>query len=168
MVSHRKHKVLHGWNCFKFPSFSHHKRYFCWMILTFPKSGHVPKCISWFHYKCRVSSWCIYFIIICKSHFLWFLCLVTFSVPSVFPRNVTAQLDESRLVISWKPPPDDKINGILRGYDVIIRYGPHMTKVSTLTTYIYVFEIFLYSKHDILDYYQSVNMIKNSNTYQQI
>lgn len=61
-------------------------------------------------------------------------------MPSVFPRNVTVQLNESRLVISWKPPPDDKINGILRGYDVIVRHGPHMTKVNTLAIYIVFFK----------------------------
>ncbi|TNM99845.1 hypothetical protein fugu_012878 [Takifugu bimaculatus] len=54
----------------------------------------------------------------------------TEGVPSVFPRNVTVQLNESWLLITWKPPPDDKINGILRGYDVIVRHGPLMTRVS--------------------------------------
>lgn len=63
-----------------------------------------------------------------------FLFLVTFSVPSVYPRNVTVQLNESWLVISWKPPPDDKINGILRGYDVIVRHGAQVTKVSLLAS----------------------------------
>jgi len=56
--------------------------------------------------------------------------LTTFTVPSVYPQNVTVQLNESRLLIKWKPPPDDKINGILRGYDVIVRHGAHHNKVS--------------------------------------
>ncbi|XP_003964258.2 tyrosine-protein kinase Mer [Takifugu rubripes] len=65
----------------------------------------------------------------------------TEGVPSVFPRNVTVQLNESWLLITWKPPPDDKINGILRGYDVIVRHGPLMTrarKVHTNTTVAFV------------------------------
>lgn len=61
--------------------------------------------------------------------------LVTFSVPSVYPRNVTVQLNESWLVITWKPPPDDKINGILRGYDVIVRHGTQVNKVSVSATW---------------------------------
>lgn len=65
----------------------------------------------------------------CPPSFTPFV-LLSFSVPSVFPRNVTVQLNESWLLITWKPPPDDKINGILRGYDVIVRHGPLMTKVS--------------------------------------
>lgn len=59
---------------------------------------------------------------------------LVFSVPSVYPRNVTVHLNESWLVISWKPPPDDKINGILRGYDVIVRHGTQVTKVSSVAT----------------------------------
>lgn len=53
------------------------------------------------------------------------------SVPSVYPRNVTVHLNESWLVISWRPPPDDKINGILQGYDVIVRHGTRVIKVSS-------------------------------------
>lgn len=59
-----------------------------------------------------------------------FYFFVTFPVPSVYPRNVTVQLNESWLMIRWKPPPEDKINGILRGYDVIVRHGTHEKKVS--------------------------------------
>uniref|UniRef100_A0A3Q2NZI2 receptor protein-tyrosine kinase n=1 Tax=Fundulus heteroclitus TaxID=8078 RepID=A0A3Q2NZI2_FUNHE len=55
-------------------------------------------------------------------------------VPSGYPRNVTMQLNESQLVIKWKPPPEDKINGILRGYDVIVRYGGSQEKVHTNLT----------------------------------
>lgn len=55
------------------------------------------------------------------------------SVPSGYPRNVTMQLNESWLVIKWKPPPENKINGILRGYDVIIRHGADQDKVSEIT-----------------------------------
>uniref|UniRef100_A0A8C5HPU7 receptor protein-tyrosine kinase n=1 Tax=Gouania willdenowi TaxID=441366 RepID=A0A8C5HPU7_GOUWI len=49
----------------------------------------------------------------------WIQSNTTEGVPSVYPRNVTVQLNESWLVIRWKPPPADKINGILKGYDVI-------------------------------------------------
>lgn len=58
--------------------------------------------------------------------------LLVFPVPSVYPRNVTVHLNESWLVISWKPPPDDKMNGILQGYDVIVRHGMHVFKVSSV------------------------------------
>uniref|UniRef100_A0A8C5HMQ8 receptor protein-tyrosine kinase n=1 Tax=Gouania willdenowi TaxID=441366 RepID=A0A8C5HMQ8_GOUWI len=60
----------------------------------------------------------------------WIQSNTTEGVPSVYPRNVTVQLNESWLVIRWKPPPADKINGILKGYDVIVRYGTQEKKVS--------------------------------------
>uniref|UniRef100_A0A3Q0RLS6 receptor protein-tyrosine kinase n=1 Tax=Amphilophus citrinellus TaxID=61819 RepID=A0A3Q0RLS6_AMPCI len=60
---------------------------------------------------------------------MWVQSNTTEGVPSVYPRNVTVQLNDSNLVISWKPPPSDKINGILRGYDVIVRYGTKEKKV---------------------------------------
>ncbi|XP_047458990.1 tyrosine-protein kinase Mer [Mugil cephalus] len=65
---------------------------------------------------------------------MWIQSNTTEGVPSVYPRNVTVQLNESWLVITWKPPPDDKINGILRGYDVIVRYGTQERKVHSNTT----------------------------------
>ncbi|XP_068597274.1 tyrosine-protein kinase Mer [Brachionichthys hirsutus] len=68
----------------------------------------------------------------------WLQSNTTEGVPSVYPRNVTVQLNESRLVIRWKPPPEDKINGILRGYDVIVRHGGHMFKIHRNTTIAFV------------------------------
>uniref|UniRef100_A0A3Q4HDZ0 receptor protein-tyrosine kinase n=1 Tax=Neolamprologus brichardi TaxID=32507 RepID=A0A3Q4HDZ0_NEOBR len=53
----------------------------------------------------------------------WVESNTTEGVPSIHPGNVTVQLEGSSLVIEWKPPPSDKINGILSGYDVIVRYG---------------------------------------------
>ncbi|XP_028280147.1 tyrosine-protein kinase Mer [Parambassis ranga] len=64
----------------------------------------------------------------------WIQSNTTEGVPSVYPRNVTVQLNESGLVIKWKPPPEDKINGILQGYDVIVRYGTQEKKVHSYTT----------------------------------
>lgn len=69
---------------------------------------------------------------------MWVQSNTTEGVPSVYPRNVTVQLNDSNLVISWKPPPSDKINGILRGYDVIVRYGTQEKKVHSLTTWAHV------------------------------
>ncbi|XP_068580867.1 tyrosine-protein kinase Mer [Cebidichthys violaceus] len=69
---------------------------------------------------------------------MWIQSNTTEGVPSVYPRNVTAQLNESWLVIRWKPPPDDKINGILRGYDVIVRHGTHMNKIHSYNTVAFV------------------------------
>ncbi|XP_023267501.1 tyrosine-protein kinase Mer-like [Seriola lalandi dorsalis] len=65
---------------------------------------------------------------------MWIQSNTTEGVPSVYPRNVTLQLNGSSLVIRWKPPPDDKINGILRGYDVIVRYGSQEKKTHSYTT----------------------------------
>ncbi|XP_040905276.1 tyrosine-protein kinase Mer [Toxotes jaculatrix] len=65
---------------------------------------------------------------------MWIQGNTTEGVPSVYPRNVTLQLNESQLVIRWKPPPDDKINGILRGYDVIVRHGIQEKKIHSYTT----------------------------------
>uniref|UniRef100_A0A671YRE0 receptor protein-tyrosine kinase n=1 Tax=Sparus aurata TaxID=8175 RepID=A0A671YRE0_SPAAU len=61
---------------------------------------------------------------------MWIQSNTTEGVPSVFPRNVTVQQNESWLVISWRPPPEDKINGILRGYDVIVRHNAQVNTVS--------------------------------------
>ncbi|CAJ1067430.1 tyrosine-protein kinase Mer [Xyrichtys novacula] len=67
----------------------------------------------------------------------WIQSNTTEGVPSVYPRNVTVHLNESWLVISWKPPPEDKINGILRGYDVVIRHGAQVNKIHSNTTTLY-------------------------------
>ncbi|XP_060895497.1 tyrosine-protein kinase Mer [Labrus mixtus] len=64
----------------------------------------------------------------------WIQSNTTEGVPSVYPRNVSVHLNESRLEISWKPPPEDKINGILRGYDVIIKNSNQVNKVHSNTT----------------------------------
>uniref|UniRef100_A0A8C4GLN2 receptor protein-tyrosine kinase n=1 Tax=Dicentrarchus labrax TaxID=13489 RepID=A0A8C4GLN2_DICLA len=61
---------------------------------------------------------------------MWIQSNTTEGVPSVYPRNVSVELNDSWLVITWKPPPDDKINGILRGYDVIVRHGTQVDTVS--------------------------------------
>ncbi|XP_053292607.1 tyrosine-protein kinase Mer [Pleuronectes platessa] len=68
----------------------------------------------------------------------WIQSNTTEGVPSVYPRNLTIQLNESWLVIRWKPPPDDKINGILRGYDVILRHGMQEKKIHSDTTTAFV------------------------------
>uniref|UniRef100_A0AAQ4PGA0 receptor protein-tyrosine kinase n=1 Tax=Gasterosteus aculeatus aculeatus TaxID=481459 RepID=A0AAQ4PGA0_GASAC len=68
----------------------------------------------------------------------WIQSNTTEGVPSVYPRNVTAQLNESWLVIRWKPPPDDKINGILSGYDVIVRHGEKENKIHSYNTVAFV------------------------------
>ncbi|KAM4591105.1 tyrosine-protein kinase Mer [Odontesthes bonariensis] len=65
---------------------------------------------------------------------MWIQNNTTEGVPSVYPRNVTVQLNESWLLIKWKPPPDDKINGILRGYDVVVRHGAHHNKIFQVHT----------------------------------
>ncbi|CAB1338444.1 unnamed protein product, partial [Coregonus sp. 'balchen'] len=51
------------------------------------------------------------------------------SLPSVYPRNLTVMLNESMLVIRWKDPPPDRVNGILTGYDVIVTYGTRVNKI---------------------------------------
>ncbi|KAM6956321.1 tyrosine-protein kinase Mer [Aplochiton taeniatus] len=64
----------------------------------------------------------------------WIQNRTTEGVPSVYPSNVTVQLNESMLVISWRPPPPEKINGLLRGYDVIIRHGTQISEIHSLST----------------------------------
>nr|XP_057914441.1 tyrosine-protein kinase Mer [Doryrhamphus excisus]XP_057914442.1 tyrosine-protein kinase Mer [Doryrhamphus excisus]XP_057914443.1 tyrosine-protein kinase Mer [Doryrhamphus excisus] len=63
----------------------------------------------------------------------WIQSITTEGVPSVYPRDVTVQLNGSWLVVRWRPPPDDKINGILQGYDIIVRHGAHVNKVHSST-----------------------------------
>uniref|UniRef100_A0A8C7GW90 receptor protein-tyrosine kinase n=1 Tax=Oncorhynchus kisutch TaxID=8019 RepID=A0A8C7GW90_ONCKI len=60
----------------------------------------------------------------------WVQSNTTEGVPSVYPRNVTVMLNESLLVIRWKDPPQDRVNGILTGYDVIVTYGTRVNKVN--------------------------------------
>ncbi|KAM4607959.1 tyrosine-protein kinase Mer [Polymixia lowei] len=69
---------------------------------------------------------------------LWIQSNTTEGVPSVFPSNVTLQLNESTLIIKWMPPPADKINGILRGYDVVVRYGTQVNTIHSYTTTAFV------------------------------
>uniref|UniRef100_A0A3B5M1B3 receptor protein-tyrosine kinase n=1 Tax=Xiphophorus couchianus TaxID=32473 RepID=A0A3B5M1B3_9TELE len=63
---------------------------------------------------------------------MWIQNSTTEGVPSSYPRNVTVQLNESWLVIKWKPLPEDKINGILQGYEVIIKHGTDEDRVSKI------------------------------------
>ncbi|XP_071379038.1 tyrosine-protein kinase Mer [Centroberyx affinis] len=69
---------------------------------------------------------------------VWIQNNTTEGVPSVYPRNVTVQLNDSVLVIRWRPPPADKINGVLRGYDVIVRHGKQENKIHSYTTTAFV------------------------------
>eukprot|EP00064_Thunnus_orientalis_P002586 superscaffoldBa00000195_g2593 len=69
---------------------------------------------------------------------MWIHSNTTEGVPSVYPRNVTVQQNESWLMIRWKPPPDDKINGILQGYDIIVRHGAQVNKFHSSTTMAFV------------------------------
>ncbi|XP_061766470.1 tyrosine-protein kinase Mer isoform X1 [Nerophis ophidion] len=68
----------------------------------------------------------------------WIQSNTTEGVPSVYPRNVTVQLNESWLVIRWKPPPDDKINGVLQGYDIIVRHGVQVNRVHSYTNMAFI------------------------------
>lgn len=54
------------------------------------------------------------------------------SVPSAAPQNVTVHVNESMLLVRWKAPPPNKINGILQGYDVLVDDGKYVSKVSYL------------------------------------
>uniref|UniRef100_A0A8C7GTH5 receptor protein-tyrosine kinase n=1 Tax=Oncorhynchus kisutch TaxID=8019 RepID=A0A8C7GTH5_ONCKI len=58
----------------------------------------------------------------------WVQSNTTEGVPSVYPRNVTVMLNESLLVIRWKDPPQDRVNGILTGYDVIVTTHTYTAK----------------------------------------
>lgn len=65
---------------------------------------------------------------------VWVQSNTTEGVPSVYPRNVTVHQNESLLVIKWKPPPDDKINGVLNGYNIIIKHGRQKSVIHSYTT----------------------------------
>uniref|UniRef100_A0AAY4E0C9 receptor protein-tyrosine kinase n=1 Tax=Denticeps clupeoides TaxID=299321 RepID=A0AAY4E0C9_9TELE len=70
----------------------------------------------------------------------WIKTKTTEGVPSEGPRIVSVQQNESVLVIRWEPPPYDKINGVLQGYDIIIKHGINETytnKVSMQNTLIF-------------------------------
>uniref|UniRef100_A0A8C6UVC4 receptor protein-tyrosine kinase n=1 Tax=Neogobius melanostomus TaxID=47308 RepID=A0A8C6UVC4_9GOBI len=65
---------------------------------------------------------------------VWVQSNTTEGVPSVYPRNVTVYQNESSLVIKWKPPPDDKINGVMNGYNIVIRHGGQKSMIHSYTT----------------------------------
>lgn len=117
--------TFQGWGSSKVPSFPHRRGLFSRMVSTVLGSGRAPNC-----QKKKKTSMEVFFLSLCNCFSPSLFSVLFFSVPSVFPRNVSVQLNGSRLLISWKPPPDDKINGILRGYDVVVRHGPNMNKVS--------------------------------------
>ncbi|XP_072533606.1 tyrosine-protein kinase Mer isoform X2 [Salminus brasiliensis] len=64
----------------------------------------------------------------------WVQSNTTEGAPSVAPQNVSVHVNESMLVIRWKAPPADKVNGILQGYDVIINDGKHTNKIRSIST----------------------------------
>lgn len=64
----------------------------------------------------------------------WVQSNTTEGTPSVPPQNVSVHVNESMLVIRWKPPPADKVNGILQGYDIIINNGKHINKIRSIST----------------------------------
>ncbi|XP_037534350.1 tyrosine-protein kinase Mer [Nematolebias whitei] len=68
----------------------------------------------------------------------WVQSNTTEGVPSIYPQNVSVHVNESWLVIRWKPPPEDKINGVLRGYEVIVRHDTDHKTVHTNTTVAFV------------------------------
>ncbi|XP_036429522.1 tyrosine-protein kinase Mer [Colossoma macropomum] len=64
----------------------------------------------------------------------WVQSNTTEGVPSVAPQNVSVHVNESMLVIRWKPPPADKVNGILQKYEININDGKHMNKIRSIST----------------------------------
>ncbi|XP_024152795.1 tyrosine-protein kinase Mer isoform X2 [Oryzias melastigma] len=68
----------------------------------------------------------------------WIQSNTTEGVPSVYPRNVTVQLNESWLMIKWRPPPEEKMNGVLRGYEVVVKYNTQSSKVHTANTEVFI------------------------------
>ncbi|XP_066534561.1 tyrosine-protein kinase Mer [Hoplias malabaricus] len=64
----------------------------------------------------------------------WIQSNTTEGAPSLAPQNVSVQVNDSMLMIKWKPPPADKVNGILQGYDVIINNGKHLNKIRSILT----------------------------------
>ncbi|KAJ8418039.1 hypothetical protein AAFF_G00137480 [Aldrovandia affinis] len=68
----------------------------------------------------------------------WVQANTTEGVPSVPPHNLTVQLNETMLVVRWDAPPIEKVNGILQGYDVIIRQGKHVSQIPSDTNVAYI------------------------------
>uniref|UniRef100_A0A4W4H411 receptor protein-tyrosine kinase n=1 Tax=Electrophorus electricus TaxID=8005 RepID=A0A4W4H411_ELEEL len=64
----------------------------------------------------------------------WVQSNTTEGVPSGAPLNVNIHVNGSMLLIQWKAPPPDKVNGILKGYDIFIHDGKHMNKIHSIST----------------------------------
>ncbi|XP_076830010.1 tyrosine-protein kinase Mer [Brachyhypopomus gauderio] len=64
----------------------------------------------------------------------WVQSNTTEGVPSAPPLNVSINLNGSTLVIQWVAPPPDKVNGILKGYDVLVHDGKDMKKIHSIST----------------------------------
>ncbi|KAG9344420.1 hypothetical protein JZ751_011090 [Albula glossodonta] len=63
----------------------------------------------------------------------WVQASTTEGVPSMPPHNLTVRLNDSVLVVKWDGPPTEKMNGVLKGYEVIIRQGKHTSKIRSNT-----------------------------------
>ncbi|XP_030628157.1 tyrosine-protein kinase Mer [Chanos chanos] len=64
----------------------------------------------------------------------WVQSNTTEGVPSAPPRNLSAQVNETILMIRWEAPPSDKVNGILQGYDVTVKHAAHTNKIRSYST----------------------------------
>ncbi|KAK9964925.1 hypothetical protein ABG768_006052 [Culter alburnus] len=64
----------------------------------------------------------------------WVQSNTTEGVPLEAPQNLTVHVNNSVMMIRWEAPPPDKLNGILQGYDVIIKHGTHLNKIHSITT----------------------------------
>ncbi|KAK1791386.1 hypothetical protein P4O66_013395 [Electrophorus voltai] len=64
----------------------------------------------------------------------WVQSNTTEGVPSGAPLNVNIHVNGSMLLIQWKAPPPDKVNGILKGYDIFVHDGKHMNKIHSIST----------------------------------
>uniref|UniRef100_A0A8C9VE27 receptor protein-tyrosine kinase n=1 Tax=Scleropages formosus TaxID=113540 RepID=A0A8C9VE27_SCLFO len=60
----------------------------------------------------------------------WVSCHTAEGVPSVAPHNLTVEPNGSVLVVRWESPPADQMNGIFQDYEVLVRQGERVKKVS--------------------------------------
>ncbi|XP_048863169.1 tyrosine-protein kinase Mer [Brienomyrus brachyistius] len=68
----------------------------------------------------------------------WVAYNTTEGVPTAPPTKLSVQLNETLLVVQWEAPSPHRVNGILRGYDIVITQGEQVNKIHSTINMIYV------------------------------
>lgn len=102
---------------------------FCKMYFVHPERRGT--CVTKFSFGPEVNwKWnCRKLFVLPPSRNLQEIPTHLFPVPTAPPTKLSVQLNETLLVIQWGAPSPDRVNGILRGYDIVVTQGQQVNKV---------------------------------------